>query len=50
MRKDKDTKFLIYNRFAAGMNQVPEKMEVYRHHILQCLLLTNSYAGTKQQP
>ncbi|RLW09369.1 hypothetical protein DV515_00002624 [Chloebia gouldiae] len=47
MRKDKDSKFFIYNRFAVGVNQVPEEMEVYRHHILQCLLLTNSYVGTK---
>lgn len=50
MGKDKDSKFFTYSRFAVGESQVPEKMEVYRHHILQCPLLTNSYVGTKQQP
>lgn len=51
MRKDKDRKFVTYNRSAVGVSQVPEKREeVYRHHFLQCPLLTNSYVGTKQQP
>lgn len=50
MGKDKDSKFFTDNRFAVGVSQVPERMEVYRHHILHCPLLSNSFVGTKQQP
>lgn len=49
MRKNKDSKLSAYNIFAVDVSQVPEKMEVYWHHFLQCPLLTSSYIGIKQQ-